>query len=135
MVRIILGVVAGFIAWSILWLGGQTIMEMLSPDWIAKHYRAVEAAFATGEKFDGDATIEIINLVRSFITSILSGYMAALVAGEYRRSTLALGILLLIVGIAVEALVWNLAPVWYHLIFIVALIPMTILGGKLRRSS
>jgi len=135
MVRIVLGVIVGFIVWSIVWIGGQSLMEALSPEWIAKHYRAAEAAFASGDRYAGDSTIEIINLIRSFITTIISGYMAALVAGEYRRSTLALGLLLLIVGIVVEALVWNLAPIWYHVIFILALVPMTILGGKLRRSS
>jgi len=61
MVRIVLGVIVGFIVWLIVWIGGQSLMEALSPEWIAKHYRAAEAAFASGDRYAGDSTIEIIN--------------------------------------------------------------------------
>jgi hypothetical protein len=109
-------------------------MEIMSPDWIAPHYRDAESAFATGAPFKGDAGIEIINLIRSFVTSLIAGYMAALVAGEYRRSTLALGIVLVVVGIVLQGFAfWNLAPAWFHVLFVLGLLPMTILGGKLRR--
>ena len=43
------------------------------------------------------------------------------------------GVILLLVGIAVEFMFWKVAPAWYHIIFVLALIPMTILGGRIRR--
>ena len=135
MVRIVLGVIVGFIVWSIVWIGGQSLLMAVSPDWIGSHMTRAGEALTNGGSFQGDATIDILNLVRSFLTSIIAGYMTALVAGEYRKSTLALGMLLVLFGIGVQALAWNLAPIWYHVIFILALVPMTILGGKLRRSS
>ena len=135
MVRIILGVVVGFIVWSIVWVGGQATMVSLSPDWIGAYIASAERSLADGSQFTPDASIAAINLIRSFLTSLIAGYMAALVAGEYKRSTMALGIILLIVGVAVEFVSWKLAPAWYHIIFVLALIPLTILGGRIRRPS
>lgn len=137
MVRIILGVIVGFIVWSIVWVGSEALLASLSPDWLGKHSLDAQKALAAGIPLESanDAGIAIINLIRSFVTSILGGYMAALVAGEYKRSTMALGIILLVVGIMVEYMFWNLAPAWYHMLFVLALIPMTILGGRIRRSN
>jgi hypothetical protein len=103
--------------------------------WYGKYSEAVQAAFAQGTTLEADPLINIINLVRSFFTSIVAGYICALVAGEYGRSTMILGVILLAVGIVVQYFGWNLAPIWYHLIFLLMLIPVTILGGRLRRSA
>ena len=112
-------------------------MAAISPNWLGKHSLEAQTALTAGTPLASanDAGIAIINLLRSFVTSIIAGYMAALVAGEYKRSTMGLGIILLLVGIAIEYMFWNLAPAWYHVIFVLGLIPMTILGGRFRRSS
>lgn len=135
MVRIILGVIVGFVVWSIVWVGSEAMLAAISPDWLGKHSLDAQASLTAGTPLASanDAGIAIINLIRSFITSIIGGYMAALVAGEYKRSTMALGIILLLVGVAVEYFAWSIAPAWYHIIFVLGLIPMTILGGRLRR--
>ncbi len=133
MVRIILGVIAGFIVWSIVWVGGDATLVSFSPGWYGKHTVAAELALANGTTLASDPMISIVNLGRSFLTSIIAGYMAALVAGEYKRSTMILGFILIAVGIAVEYLMWNVAPIWYHFVFVLFLLPMTILGGRLRR--
>ena len=137
MIRIIAGVVVGFIVWSIVWVGSEALMAAISPNWLGKHSLEAQTALTAGTPLASanDAGIAIINLLRSFVTSIIAGYMAALVAGEYKRSTMGLGIILLLVGIAIEYMFWNLAPAWYHVIFVLGLIPMTILGGRFRRSS
>ena len=79
--------------------------------------------------------IGVVNLLRSFFTSLMAGYIAALVAGEFKRSTLILGVILIAVGVFVEYTFWNLAPAWYHILFVVFLLPMTVLGGRLRRAN
>lgn len=133
MARIIFGVIVGFIVWSIVWVGSEQTLARLWGEY-GQHTLAAERALTNGEPLETSTTIVIVNLIRSFITSILAGYMAALVAGEYRRTTMILGVILLAVGIGVEYMFWNLAPVWYHILFLLFLIPMTILGGRLRRS-
>ena len=67
-----------------------------------------------------------------FVFSIAAGYVAATLAKENSRSPLYLGVLLLLVGIAFQAAAWNRIPLWYHLPFLLLLIPMSVLGGKLR---
>ncbi|MBX3297775.1 MAG: hypothetical protein KF762_18920 [Acidobacteria bacterium] len=132
MVRIILGVVAGFIAWSILWIGGEEVLRMLSPGWYGAHQLEAEKAMFNRSEFTSDTTILMISLIRSIITSIVSGYLAAVIAGENNRTALILGALLLAFGLMVQIMAWNYMPVWYHAIFLILLIPMTLLGAKLK---
>lgn len=132
MVRIILGVIAGFIVWSIVWVGSDEILQTLSPAWFGSYSHSAETAMVNGTEFVPDSTIALISLLRSFLTSIIAGLVAALVAAENRRSTVILGIVLLVVGLAVEIFTWRLAPAWYHILFLLFLIPMTAAGGKLR---
>lgn len=132
MVRIILGVVAGFIAWSILWVGGEEVLRMLSPGWYGAHQLEAEKAMFNRSEFTSDTTILMISLIRSIITSIVSGYLAAVIAGENNRTALVLGVVLLAFGLVVQIMAWNYMPVWYHIIFLILLIPMTLLGAKLK---
>jgi hypothetical protein len=135
MVRIILAVIAGFLAWSIMWVGSEQVLSAVFPDWFGAHQIAFEKAMFNKEAFAPDSTILILNVVRGIIVTILTGFLAAVIAGENRRSTLILGILLLIFGLVVVALTWTLIPVWYHVVFSLMLVPMTILGGKLKKAA
>jgi hypothetical protein len=135
MLRLILGVVVGFVAWSILWVGSNEVLVTMSPDWWGAHQTAFERAWTNKEAFTADATIMIVNLLRSFAISIISGFLAAVVANESKRTTLVLGVLLLLFGIFVQVSAWSLIPIWYHFLFLFMLIPMTIAGGKLKSSS
>jgi len=78
------------------------------------------------------STMLMISLVLSAFCSIVAGFVAALIARENLRSPLILGMLLLIFGIFVQISVWDKIPLWYNLAFWILLIPMTILGGRLR---
>jgi hypothetical protein len=131
--RIILGVIAGFFVWMVLWGGSDTILKAVSPDWWGKNLKQMEDMLYTGQSFKTDSTILIITLFRSIVCSIIAGFTAALVAKENAKSTLILGILLLAVGIFVQWIYWNIAPLWYHFLFLFLLIPVTILGGKLKK--
>lgn len=133
MVRIILGVIVGFVVWSILWVGTHLLLVALSPGWYGKIDAEFQAAVGKGAAFTVDSTVLIFSLVRSIIFSIVSGYVAVLIAREFSKTTLILGVLLLLVGLLTQIAYWNYMPVWYHIPFLILLIPMTILGGKLRK--
>ena len=133
--RIILGVIAGFIAWSIIWVGGGEAMTKLSPAWYGVQKLAFEKASINNTPFEANSGFMLFELVHSVITSLLSGFLAAFVANENRRAPLILAILLLVVGIAVQASVWSLLPIWYHLAFLLLLVPMTIAGGYLKKAT
>jgi len=134
MIRIVLGVIAGFIAWSIIWVGSDQVLVM-SLDWYRDHQNAFQKAVFNKEPFDPSTTILCMNIIRSVVTSLICGFLTAIIAGENRRSPLVLGIVLLVVGILVEIVAWNYLPIWYHLVFLFLLIPATIAGGKIKRFS
>jgi len=121
MLRIILGVVAGFIVWSILWVGVDAGLRAV---WISYDESVKAMTFSS--------SMLIVPLILSAIVSVVSGFVAALIAKENSKSPLILGIVLLIVGIFAQMGVWDKIPLWYHLAFWILLIPMTVLGGKLR---
>jgi len=135
MVRIILGVIVGFVVWTILWLGSEQTLSALLPDWWGAHQLAFERATVNGEPFTADTTILAVNVLRGAIITVISGFVAALIAAENRKSTLILGILLLAFGLFVVAMTWSMIPLWYHVVFSAMLIPLTILGGRMKRAA
>ena len=80
-----------------------------------------------------DTTILLMNIVRGSIVSVISGFLAALIAGENRRSPLILVVLLVAFGLVIVAMSWSYVPLWYHIIFTALLVPMTMVGGKLKK--
>ena len=74
----------------------------------------------------------LMNIVLGSIVSVMSGFLAALIAGENKRSPLVLGFLLLALDLLMVVMSWRHVPLWYGVIFTAMLIPMTIMGGKLK---
>ena len=132
MVRIVLGAIAGFLAWSIVWVGSEKIFSAIWPAWYGAHQAAFEAAIQNGGQFTPDTTILLMNIVRGAIVSAMAGFLAALISRESKRSPLLLGLLLLAFDLIIVVLSWKHVPIWYGVIFTALLIPMTIIGGKLK---
>jgi hypothetical protein len=135
MVRIVLGVIAGFFAWAIVWVGSEKILSAIWPEWFGAHQRAFEAAVDHGGQFTADTTFLLMHIVLGSIVSVMSGFLAALIASENKRTPLILGFLLVAFGLLKVVLSWAYVPIWYHVIFTAILIPMTIMGGKLKTTT
>jgi len=134
MLRIVLGVIAGFIAWLIVWVGSEKILSAIWPAF-GVHQRAFEEAIKNGGQFTADAGLLLTHIVMGSIVSLVSGILAALISGENSRAPLFLGFLLLAMGLLKAYMSWQYVPIWYHLVFTVLLLPMAILGGKLITTS
>lgn len=132
MLKIVLGTIAGFIIWTILWVGSDAVFMAFS-NFYREYMQGFQKALETKESFEISSTILLLTLFKSFLCSLVSGFTAASIAGENRISPLFTGILLLVFGIFIQSVYWNYIPLWYHLSFLVLLIPMTIFGGKLRK--
>ena len=120
-----IGAIIGFIVWTVLWLGTDALITF-----VPSIYPTVNP--------DGTFNVVptnylLIKLVSSVIFSLIAGLIAAYISKESTKSPFILGVMLLIVGLFFQFGAWNLMPVWYHLIFLMLLIPMAILGGKLRK--
>ena len=131
MLRIVLGVISGFIAWLIAWVGSEKILSAIWPEGFGAHQRAFEEAVKNGGQFTADTKMLLIHIVLGSIVSVMSGFLAALIAGENTRAPLVLGFVLLAVGLLKAVMSWVHVPIWYHVIFTAILLPMAIIGGKL----
>lgn len=134
MVRIVLGVISGFFAWFIAWVGSEKILSAI---WLGfgAHQRAFEEAVKNGGQFTADTTMLLTHIVLGSIVSVMSGFLAALIAGENKRAPLVLGFLLLAVGLLKLVMSWPYVPIWYHVVFTAILLPMTIMGGRLKTTA
>ncbi len=131
MLRIIIGAIIGFVVWIILLLISDQIWLAISPDWYGKHQIEMVATINRKMPFTADSAILIVAVARSAIFSIISGFIAALIAKERFKSTVGLGILLLAFGIFAHSMILNNVPIWYHFLILLPLIPLTIFGGSL----
>jgi uncharacterized membrane protein (DUF485 family) len=132
MLRIVLGVIAGFFAWGTVWVGSERVLSAIFPEGYGVHQAAFQAAVENGGRFTVDTTLLLVHIVQGLVVSVMAGFLAALIAGENKRAPLILGILLVAFGLVIVVLSWPYVPIWYHVIFTALLMPMTIIGGKLR---
>src|SRR5258706_5221567 len=130
MLRIVLGVIAGFIAWLVVWIGSEKILSAIWPAFGANQ-KAFEEAVKNGGEYTADTTMLLTHLVLGSAVSAMAGIFAALIARENTSAPLVVGILLLALGLLKAFMSWRYAPIWYHVIFTAILLPMAIIGGKL----
>jgi hypothetical protein len=130
MLRIILGVIAGFIGWLIVWVGVEKIISAIWPAF-GIHQKAFEDVIKNGGQFTADTTMLLTHIVVGSIVSVMAGSLAAAIAGENARAPLFTGILLLAMGVLKAVMSWQYVPLWYHVIFTLILLPMAVIGGKL----
>jgi hypothetical protein len=127
-----LGVIAGFVAWLVLWVGSEQVLSAIWPEGYGAHQQAFQAAIENGGPFTANTRLLLIQIALGSVVSMASGFLAALVAGESARAPRILGFVLLALGLLKAAMSWPYVPIWYHVIFTALLLPMTIAGGKLR---
>ncbi len=130
MLRIVLGVIGGFIAWLFVWVGVEKVLSAIWPAF-GVHQAAFQAAIEDGGRFTANSTMLVVHIVLGSIVSVISGALASLIAGENSKAPLIVGFLLLLMGIAKAVMSWQYVPIWYHVIFTAILVPMAIVGGKL----
>jgi hypothetical protein len=70
-------------------------------------------------------------LVMGALASISAGYILACVATEARGLALILGVLVLAMFLPVHYNLWDKFPVWYHLLFLLTIIPLVAAGAQL----
>jgi hypothetical protein len=118
MAKGILGVVAGLLAFVAVVAVAGIIMRGTWPDYA----RVADAMTFT-------LPMMIARLTIGALATIAAGLVTAVIA---RRSTLvrlAPGLLLLAGFIPQHIMLWEKFPVWYHLTFLLSLVPLTYLGG------
>ena len=108
-------------SWGILDAVVYQILLAISPD-------------AFNKQSIPDTTVMLlIFLVLRATYSIDVGWIGAKIAKGSRKPIPFMAGLLLLTGVVVQALVWSAYPAWFHVGFLVRIVPCALLGVKLGR--
>lgn len=121
MLRTILGVVGGLVAWvAVVTLINIGLRHALPG------YVAAEPIMAF--------TLPMLfaRLAMAAVTSIVAGIVVRAIAPASPRAPLILGILVLLLFLPIHVMVWANFPIWYHAIFLLTIIPLVLLGARLK---
>ena len=119
-------IVGAVFAALVTWIVVATVLNLaLRALW--PHYHEAEIAF------NFTFAMKLARLVLGAISSLGAGFVAAWFSkGQMKAATLT-GVVLLGLFIPNHYLLWGKFPVWYHLTFLVSLLPLTLLGAALNR--
>jgi hypothetical protein len=67
------------------------------------------------------------------VSTLAGGFVAGYVCDRHRGTVLVTGAFLLLLFLPVHYALWNKFPVWYHLVFLGSLVPLTWAGAELRK--
>ena len=115
-----LAVLAGFIAWFFVATLGNFVLRAVLPG-----YAVVEKAMSF------TLTMLLSRLLLGAISSIGAGVICSVVSGSRRVPGYVLAASLLALFVPVHIDLWEKFPVWYHLIFLGSLMPLSLLGTRL----
>jgi hypothetical protein len=116
----ILGVVAGLLVWLMIVL---VVGETMRRSWPA--YASVADAMTF------TLPMMIARLSIGALATLVAGLVTALIVRHSTIAKLMPGVLLLIAFIPQHIMLWDKFPIWYHLTFLLSLVPLTWVGGAL----
>ena len=118
--------VGAVIAALVTWFFVATVLNLALRAWWP-HYHEAETAF------NFTLAMKLARLVLGAISSLSAGFVAAWIGKVRMRAAMLSGIVLLALFIPGHYRIWDKFPVWYHLTFLVSLLPLTLLGAALSR--
>jgi hypothetical protein len=124
MARGILAVVAGLVAFVAVVAVAGVAMRAAWPDYA----RVADAMTFT-------LPMMIARLSIGALATIAAGLVTAVITRRSMLVRLAPGVLLLVAFIPQHIMLWEKFPIWYHLTFLLSLVPLAYLGGAFNREA
>jgi ABC-type uncharacterized transport system permease subunit len=118
--RAAFGAIAGFLVWMIVVTLSGFVLRGAWPAY---------AAVADAMTFT--LSMMIVRLAIGAVATLAAGWVAGMISRRSTIATLLPGVLLLIAFIPQHISLWEKFPIWYHLTFLLSLVPLTFAGGKL----
>jgi hypothetical protein len=121
--RTVLSVVLGLVAWAVV----VTLLNF--------GLRAAIPGY-----HDAEATLQftllmkIGRLTEAALTSIAAGAVVSWIDSSKKWAPWLVGLIVLALFLPVHVSLWHKFPVWYHLAFLLPLVPLVALGSSLTRS-
>jgi hypothetical protein len=119
--RPILAFAAGLVLWVLVISVLNRVLRIF-----AMGYAAAEPTFSF------TLGMLALRLLIAAIASLIAGAVAAWIAPSSPRLPLLVGATLLVAFIPVHVRLFTLFPLWYHLVFLGTLVPLVVLGARLR---
>ena len=79
--------------------------------------------------------MKIGRLAEAALTSLAAGAVISLIAPSKKWAPWVAGLIVLAIFLPEHVKLWTRFPIWYHLSFLVPLVPLVALGGFLARST
>jgi hypothetical protein len=121
--RTVGGIVAGFFAWGLVVTLLNFGLRAAIPS-----YHAAEASLQF------TMAMKAGRLIEAAIASLAAGAVVGWIAPPAKWAPWVVGVVILAMFLPVHVQLWNAFPVWYHLAFLVPLVPLVVLGGALVRN-
>ena len=118
--RKILALVAGLAVWQFIVLVAGAILRQAWPAY---------ASVADAMTFTLPMLVARLSI--GAVATVVMGLVTASIIPRAGVAKLMPGVLLLVGFVPVHIMLWDKFPVWYHLTFLVSLVPLTYLGGTL----
>jgi len=122
--RGIASVLVGLVAWFCVATMVNLALRVSWPDYAAAEKLMV---FTLG--------MQVARLLTGALASLGAGFAAVVVAKGSATPVRVLAVLLLLLFIPVHYALWDKFPIWYHVVFLASLIPVTLLGGAWKTNS
>ncbi len=123
MKRSLLAVFAALVTWVLL----VSLLNLLLRHGIAGYATAESAvAFTLG--------MQLARLAIGAITSLVAGAVAGWIAPRDSRPPWVAGVILLVALLPTHVKLWHNFPLWYHLTFLLTLVPLVALGARALRA-
>jgi len=120
MKRAILAFAAGVVVWVI----AISVLD--------RALRVLLVGYAVAEPMMGFTLgMLLARLTIAVLTSLIAGAVTGWIAPANPRVPVLLGATLLVGFIPVHVRLWSFFPFWYHLVFLVTLVPLVVLGSRL----
>jgi hypothetical protein len=113
-----------FVAALVTWILVASLLNRLLRIGLAGYAAAEPAMTFT-------LSMKWLRLALGALASVSAGYVLARLAPNARRLPLILGGLLLAAFLPVHYNLWNRFPIWYHLIFLLTIVPFVAFGTQL----
>lgn len=117
------GVLLGLVSWFALVTIVGRVMQVAWPAYASRV-----------ETFDFTLTMLIARLAIGAAVTLVSGRIATWWSPDDRASLWLLGTALVAVFVPVHVQLWSKFPVVYHATFLLSLVPLTLVGGRLWRT-
>ena len=120
MKRSILACLAGLLTWIVVVTVINRVLRLSLPN-----YTAAEQTlqFTLGMKW--------ARLLMAIVTSLVAGAVTGWISQSRRWAPLIVGSVVLAMFVPLHIAIWSKFPVWYHLTFLVTIIPAVLVGALL----